>query len=123
MVTVSDVNSLIARIRWNADGLAPAVVQDADTHQVLMLAWVNAESIQKTLEMGETVFFSRSRQELWHKGATSGNIQTLVDFRLDCDGDALLFLVRPAGAACHTGETSCFYRTAEEFATTETPYA
>ena len=76
-----------------------------------MMAWMNAESLEKTLEIGETVFWSRSRQELWHKGATSGNVQKLVELRYDCDADTLLALVNPAGPACHTGERSCFYRT------------
>ena len=96
-------------IRYNADGLIPAIVQDADTGQVLMLAWMNAEALQKTLESGEAHFWSRSRQELWHKGATSGNFQRVVEARLDCDGDALLLRVRPAGPACHTGQSSCFF--------------
>jgi phosphoribosyl-ATP pyrophosphohydrolase/phosphoribosyl-AMP cyclohydrolase len=92
------------------DGLIPAIVQDAITKDVLMLAYMNAESLQKTLESGETWFWSRSRQELWHKGGTSGNVQKVVEIRYDCDGDTLLVLVEPAGPACHTGETSCFYR-------------
>ena len=91
-------------------GLVAAIVQDADTRQVLMLAWMNAEAFQRTQETGEAHFWSRSRKELWHKGATSGNIQAIVRMRLDCDGDALLLLVHPAGPACHTGHESCFYR-------------
>jgi phosphoribosyl-AMP cyclohydrolase len=79
-----------------------------------MVAYVNAESLEKTLETGETVFWSRSRDELWHKGATSGNTQRVREIRVDCDGDTLLILVDPAGPACHTGEVSCFYRTLEE---------
>ena len=78
-----------------------------------MLAYMNAESLQKTIENGETWFWSRSRQELWHKGATSGNTQKVVEIRYDCDGDTLLVLVEPAGPACHTGNTTCFYRTLE----------
>jgi phosphoribosyl-ATP pyrophosphohydrolase/phosphoribosyl-AMP cyclohydrolase len=85
-------------------------VQDAETGQVLMLAYMNAESLRLTLETGETWFWSRSRQELWHKGATSGNKQRVVKIRYDCDGDTLLVRVAPAGPACHTGEVSCFYR-------------
>lgn len=92
------------------DGLIPAVVQDSTTKNVLMVAWMNTESLQKTLESGETWFWSRSRQELWHKGGTSGNVQKVVEIRYDCDGDTLLVLVEPAGPACHTGKTSCFYR-------------
>ena len=101
-------------LAYNDAGLIPCIVQDADTREVLMMAWMNAESLALTLERGETVFWSRSRQELWHKGATSGNIQKVVEIRYDCDGDTLLALVHPAGPACHTGETSCFYRTLGE---------
>ena len=97
-------------IKFDASGLIPAIVQDAETNEVLMMAYMNRESLQLTLETGETVFWSRSRQELWHKGATSGNTQKVVDLRVDCDADALLVRVLPAGPACHTGEQSCFYR-------------
>uniref|UniRef100_A0A7C1JL24 Phosphoribosyl-AMP cyclohydrolase n=1 Tax=Caldilinea aerophila TaxID=133453 RepID=A0A7C1JL24_9CHLR len=100
----------LQEIRYNEAGLIPAIVQDARTGQVLMMAWMNAESLALTLEIGETVFWSRSRQELWHKGATSGNVQKVVAVTLDCDGDTLLFQVEPAGPACHTGATSCFFR-------------
>lgn len=117
-----DRAQLIDRIRWNEQGLVPAIVQDAATNQVLMMAYMNAESLQKTLDTGETVFYSRSRGKLWHKGETSGNVQRVVDFRVDCDGDTLLFRVEPAGPACHTGETACFFRTASEFSTTDNPY-
>ena len=98
-------------LKYDANGLIPCVVQDAKTLEVLMVAWMNEESLRQTLDIGETVFWSRSRQEIWHKGATSGNIQKLVELRYDCDGDTLLALVEPAGPACHTGERSCFYRT------------
>lgn len=98
-------------LKYDANGLIPCVVQDADTLEVLMVAWMNAESLRMTQETGETVFWSRSRQELWHKGATSGNTQKVVEIRYDCDGDTLLALVEPAGPACHTGATSCFFRT------------
>ena len=91
----------------------PCIVQDADTLEVLMMAWMSEESLRLTLERGETVFWSRSRQELWHKGATSGNVQKLVELRYDCDADTLLALVNPAGPACHTGARSCFYRVVE----------
>lgn len=101
---------LLAAVQFDAQGLVPAIVQDAETLQVLMLAWMNAESLRRTLALGETVFWSRSRQEYWHKGAISGNTQAVVELRVDCDGDTLLVLVRPAGPACHTGEVSCFYR-------------
>ena len=91
-------------------GLVPCVVQDWRSGEVLTLAYMNAESLRLTRERGETVFFSRSRQELWHKGATSGNTQAVRAIRYDCDGDALVVLVEPAGPACHTGERSCFHR-------------
>ena len=101
-------------LKWDSQGLIPAVVQDATTRQVLMVAYMNAESLQKTLEMGETVFWSRSRGELWHKGATSGNTQAVRAILVDCDEDTLLILVDPAGPACHTGAVTCFFRTLED---------
>ncbi|MBC2888891.1 phosphoribosyl-AMP cyclohydrolase [Gordonibacter massiliensis (ex Traore et al. 2017)] len=97
-------------LTYNEAGLIPCIVQDADTLEVLMMAWMNAKSLELTLERGETVFWSRSRQELWHKGATSGNVQRLVELRYDCDADTLLALVHPAGPACHTGAPTCFFR-------------
>lgn len=100
----------ISRLRFDDRGLIPCIVQDADTLEVLMMAWMNAESIQRTIETGQTWFWSRSRKELWNKGATSGNTQDLVELRYDCDADTLLVLVHPAGPACHTGSNSCFYR-------------
>lgn len=96
--------------KYDAYGLVPAIVQDAESKQVLMLAYMNAEALQRTLASGQAHFWSRSRQELWHKGATSGNFQEVVELRIDCDADTLLLLVKPAGPACHTGNTSCFYR-------------
>jgi len=105
---------LIEKIRFDTSGLVPAIVQDAETNEVLMLAYMNAESLRLTVETGETWFWSRSRTELWHKGATSGNVQRVVEIRVDCDADTLLVLVNPAGAACHTGERTCFYRTVEK---------
>jgi len=101
---------ILAQVRFNDDGLVPAIVQDAQTRQVLMMAWMDDESLRRTLVLGETVFWSRSRQEYWHKGATSGNTQSVTDLRIDCDGDTLLVLVTPAGPACHTGAVSCFFR-------------
>ena len=97
--------------------LIPAVVQDANTREVLMVAWMNAEALQRTRDTGEAHFWSRSRQELWHKGATSGNTQKVREIRVDCDEDTLLLLVDPAGPACHTGERTCFYRTLDEAVT------
>lgn len=104
--------TLTDSIKWDADGLVPAIVQDAASKEVLMMAYMNKESLALTLGKGETVFWSRSRQELWHKGATSGNTQKVVSLRYDCDGDTLLIQVIPNGPACHTGSYSCFYRDA-----------
>ena len=101
---------LLSEIKYDANGLVPAIVQDAVTKEVLMMAYLNAESLRMTIEKGETWFWSRSRTELWHKGATSGNIQQVVEIKVDCDADTLLVLVNPAGAACHTGQRTCFYR-------------
>lgn len=97
-------------IRFDERDLVPAIVQDAESGEVLTLAYMNRESLLKTLETGETWFWSRRRQELWHKGETSGNIQTVVSLRLDCDSDALLLRVRQKGVACHTGEYTCFHQ-------------
>ena len=101
-----------ALLRFDDVGLIPAVVQQHDSGEVLMVAWMDAAALARTLEVGEAVFYSRSRQEQWHKGATSGNTQRVVDLRVDCDGDVLLLLVdqQGDGVACHTGERSCFHR-------------
>jgi phosphoribosyl-ATP pyrophosphohydrolase/phosphoribosyl-AMP cyclohydrolase len=96
-------------IRFDDNGLVPAVVQDAGTRRVLTLAYMNAESLKRTFETGETWFWSRSRAQLWHKGETSGHTQKVVAIDIDCDGDALAVLVKPAGPACHTGQQSCFH--------------
>ena len=103
----------LTTLKFDANGLITAVIQDAATKDVLMVAWMNAEALQKTLESGETWFWSRSRQELWHKGGTSGNIQKVTEIRYDCDADTLLVLIQAAGPACHTGAMSCFYRKIE----------
>jgi phosphoribosyl-ATP pyrophosphohydrolase/phosphoribosyl-AMP cyclohydrolase len=108
---ISKLSTQVSNLKWDDRGLTPAIVQDAETNEVLTLAYMNAESLRLTLETGETWFWSRSRGELWHKGATSGNTQRVVEIRYDCDGDALLVQVVPAGPACHTGERCCFYRT------------
>lgn len=100
-------------VRFDERGLVPVVVQDARTREVLTLAYMNEESLRRTLAEGETWFWSRSRSELWHKGATSGHTQRVVDVRLDCDSDALVVLVEPRGPACHTGATSCFHQEVE----------
>ena len=101
---------LLKEIKYDSNGLVPAIVQDAETKEVLMMAYMNVESLRLTMEKGETIFWSRSRKELWHKGATSGNVQVVGEIRVDCDADTLLVLVNPAGPACHTGERSCFFR-------------
>jgi phosphoribosyl-AMP cyclohydrolase len=99
-----------SELRWNERGLLPAVVQDVYTGEVLMVAWMNEQSLRITVETGETHFWSRSRDELWHKGAVSGNLQRLRALWVDCDNDTLLLQVEPLGPACHTGATSCFFR-------------
>ncbi len=98
-------------LKFDDLGLIPAIVQDNATGEVLMFAFMNAESLERTVESGQAWFWSRSRQELWQKGATSGNTLAVREIRKDCDEDALLLKVDPAGPACHTGERSCFYRT------------
>ena len=101
----------LAELKFDDRGLIPTVVQQHDTGEILMVAWMSAESIGMTLDQRETVFWSRSRQELWHKGATSGNTQKLIDLLYDCDGDTLVALVDAGdGPACHTGERTCFHR-------------
>lgn len=104
----------ISELKFNAQGLIPCVVQQYDTGEVLMVAWMNAESVGLTLETGTTWFWSRSRQELWNKGATSGNMQQLHELKVDCDADTLLALVDSPGPACHTGNRSCFFRTLDD---------
>lgn len=100
----------LSEVRFNEQGLVPCIVQNAETYVVLMMAWMNEEALRLTIEQRTTWFWSRSRQKLWHKGEESGNVQQLVELRYDCDADTLLALVHPAGPACHTGHTSCFYR-------------
>lgn len=106
----AEIDAAVDRVQWGAGGLVPAVAQDAHTGQVLMLAWMNAEALRRTLQGRQAWFWSRSRGELWHKGATSGNFLDVVEVRYDCDGDALLLRVEPVGPACHTGQQSCFHR-------------
>jgi phosphoribosyl-AMP cyclohydrolase len=101
-------------LRYDSNNLIPAVVQDAATRQVLMVAWMNAEALRLTRSTGLAHFWSRSRKELWKKGATSGNLLPVSEIRVDCDEDTLLLLVSPQGPACHTGETSCFFRSLED---------
>lgn len=101
-------------LKFDADGLIPAVAQDAETGEVLMVAWMNAEALRLTRETGEAHFWSRSRQTLWRKGETSGNVLRVREIGVDCDADTLLLRVSPAGPACHTGARSCFFRAFEE---------
>ena len=96
-------------LKFDEKGLITAVLQHHTTHEILMVAWMNAEALELTLQTGEAHFWSRSRQELWHKGGTSGNVQRVTEIRVDCDGDTLLLQVDPAGPACHTGAMSCFF--------------
>jgi phosphoribosyl-AMP cyclohydrolase len=110
-VTVDAV--AIENLTFDERGLIPAVVQDAENGDVLMMAWMNRESIARTIAEGRTVFWSRSRQELWRKGDTSGHVQHVQEVRVDCDADVLLVRVHQEGAACHTGERTCFFRTLE----------
>lgn len=109
---------LIAAIRFDRDGLVPCIAQQHDTGEVLMMAWMNADSVAETLATGRVCYWSRSRQALWRKGETSGQQQRLVDLRLDCDGDTLLALVDQDGVACHTGRRNCFFRAIRDGALT-----
>jgi len=105
---------MLDAIAWNEAGLVPAVAQQHDTGEVLMLAWMSRESLAATLYSGRVTYFSRSRNALWRKGDTSGHTQRLIEVRVDCDGDALLVLVDQTGAACHTGTRDCFFRAARD---------
>jgi len=106
------LEAFLGEIRFNSAGLVPAIAQDSENGDVLMLAWMSREAVIRTLEEGRVCYYSRSRSELWRKGDTSGNVQHLVDMRLDCDRDAILVRVRQTGPACHLGERSCFFRPA-----------
>ncbi len=110
---------IIEAIKFDADGLVPAIAQQHDTGEVLMMAWMNAASIRETLETGRVCYWSRSRQAFWRKGETSNQMQRLIEMRLDCDGDTILLQVEQDGVACHTGRRSCFYRAAKDGEWTE----
>jgi phosphoribosyl-AMP cyclohydrolase len=107
-------DELLALVTFNADGLVPAITQQHDTGEVLMMAWMNRDAINETLNTGRVCYYSRSRAGLWRKGETSGQVQHLKELRIDCDGDTLLLLVDQTGVACHTGRRSCFYRAAKD---------
>ena len=111
-MTTSTADAAIAAIQFDASGLVPAIAQQHDTGEVLMMAWMNREAVQETLATNRVCYWSRSRQALWRKGETSGQVQRLVDLRIDCDGDTLLLLVDQTGVACHTGKRRCFFRRA-----------
>lgn len=100
----------IKQIKFNSDGLVPVIAQQFDTGEVLMMAWMNDQALRETVETGRMCYFSRSRQCLWRKGETSGHVQKLIELRVDCDADTLLALIDQTGAACHTGNRSCFFR-------------
>jgi phosphoribosyl-AMP cyclohydrolase len=115
IVQTSDPQSpLQLLLKWDSEGLVPAIVQDAKSGEVLMMAWMNSQALATTLDTGQTHFYSRSRKSLWHKGATSGHVQFVESIRVDCDADVLLIKVRQKGGACHEGYRSCFFRRVDE---------
>jgi phosphoribosyl-AMP cyclohydrolase len=107
-------SDILKRITFDANGLVPAIAQQHDTGEVLMMAWMNRDAVIDTLEKGQVCYWSRSRGALWRKGETSGHVQKLVDFRIDCDGDTLLLLVDQTGVACHTGRHNCFFQSVRD---------
>ena len=110
----SQTDSLLAAVRFDDSGLVPAIAQQHDTGEVLMMAWMNRDALEETLATGRVCYWSRSRGRLWRKGESSGQVQRLVELRLDCDGDTILLRVEQTGVACHTGRRSCFYRSATD---------
>ena len=114
MSNAHNIDELLAGVTFGPDGLVPAIAQQHNTGEVLMLAWMNQEAIKASLEQGQVHYWSRSRGKLWRKGERSGQTQKLVEFRIDCDGDSLLVLVDQTGIACHTGRRTCFFRTASD---------
>lgn len=118
-MTAIDSAAVLPKLKFNADGLVPAIAQQFDTGEVLMMAWMNAQSVAETLETGRVCYFSRSRGGLWRKGETSGQQQRLKDFLIDCDGDTILLKVDQDGVACHTGRRTCFYTAARPEGLTE----
>lgn len=117
--TTQDASQVLAALHFGADGLIPAVAQQHDSGEVLMLAWMNRDAVTETLETGRVCYWSRSRKRLWRKGESSGHTQRLIEVRIDCDGDVLLLLVDQIGVACHTGTRSCFFRAARSGALVE----
>jgi len=109
------IDALIAKVRFNADGLVAAIAQDVDNGDVLMMAWMNADTLRETLETGRACYWSRSRQAFWRKGDTSGHTQTVHDLLIDCDGDTILIKITQIGAACHTGKRTCFFTSVNDF--------
>ena len=107
-----EAKTLLDAVRFDAAGLVPVITQEHRTGEVMMMAWMNRESLEETMKTGRLCYWSRSRQELWRKGETSGHVQKLIEMRVDCDGDTLLALIEQTGAACHTGASNCFYRAA-----------
>jgi phosphoribosyl-AMP cyclohydrolase len=116
------MDAILDAIRYNPQGLVPAIAQQHDTGEVLMLAWMNRDAVAETLATDRVCYWSRSRQSLWRKGETSGHVQRLVELRLDCDGDTILLLVDQTGPACHTGAHNCFFRAAQDGALVERPH-
>ncbi len=112
---MSEFEKVISSVKFNSDGLVPVVVQDAKSRDILMLAWMNAEALHETLKTLTMCYFSRSRNQLWRKGETSGQTQTLKDLMIDCDSDTLLAQVEQSGVACHTGRMSCFFKTVKDY--------
>ena len=112
--TTNAAEEVVAAINFDADGLVPAIAQQFDTGEVLMMAWMNAEAVGETLRTGRVCYYSRSRRQLWHKGESSGQTQKLVDFRIDCDADTILLQVDQVGVACHTGRRNCFFTAVRE---------
>lgn len=111
MVTTDSSNDWLNSVKWDNDGLVPAIAQDAHSGRILMMAWMNREALQRSAELNQAVYWSRSRNRLWHKGETSGHVQHLSEIRLDCDADVIVLQVEQVGGiACHTGRESCFYR-------------
>ena len=113
--TTEELTAVLEQLQFNERGLIPAIAQDSDSGEVLMMAWMDQHAIQRSLDEGFAMYFSRSRQQYWRKGDTSGHHQHVIDLAVDCDGDTLLLSVRQEGAACHTGERSCFFRAVNDF--------